>query len=103
MVHGAAKHFTYALLDERVPAAKTLVRDEALAELTLRYFTSHGPATEKDFMWWSGLIRVDVRSGIEMVKQHLEHDAMNGQTYWFAASMTTAKVESSCHLLIAKF
>ncbi|MGA7192971.1 MAG: winged helix DNA-binding domain-containing protein [Anaerolineales bacterium] len=97
------KHFTYALLDERVPAAKTLVRDEALAELTLRYFTSHGPATEKDFMWWSGLIRVDVRSGIEMAKQHLEHDAMNGQTYWFADSMTTAEANRRAIYLLPNF
>jgi hypothetical protein len=43
------KQFTYALLDERVPPAKVLERDEALAELTLRYFTSRGPATVKDF------------------------------------------------------
>ncbi len=46
------KQFTYALLDERAPAASSLPRDEALAELTRRYFTSHGPATLKDFAWW---------------------------------------------------
>ena len=49
------KQFTYALLDERVPEARALTRDEALAELTRRYFTSRGPATVRDFVWWSGL------------------------------------------------
>jgi hypothetical protein len=49
------KQFTYALFDERVPRAAPLARDEALAELTRRYFTSHGPATVQDFAWWSGL------------------------------------------------
>ena len=37
------KQQTYALFDERVPPAKPLHRDEALAELTARYFTSRGP------------------------------------------------------------
>lgn len=44
------KQFTYALLEERVPPAKTLSRDEALAELSARYFTSHGAATLQDFV-----------------------------------------------------
>ncbi len=62
------KQFTYALLDERAPQAKTLARDEALAELAKRYFTSHGPATLKDYVWWSGLTVADAKAGIEMVK-----------------------------------
>jgi len=97
------KQFTYALLDERVPAAKTLSHEEALAELTRRYFTSHGPASEEDFIWWSGLTRVDVRSGIEMVKQQLGHDLIKGQTYWFAASLTTAKVNRQAAYLLPNF
>ena len=59
------KQFTYALLDERVPPAPALSRDEALTALTVRYFTSHGPATVRDFVWWSGLTVKDARSGIE--------------------------------------
>lgn len=43
------KQFTYALLDERAPHAKTLGREEALAELAQRYFVSRGPATVQDF------------------------------------------------------
>jgi hypothetical protein len=49
------KEQTYALLDERVPKAAAMSRDEAIAELTRRYFTSHAPATLRDFIWWSGL------------------------------------------------
>ena len=94
------KQFTYALLDERVPTVKTLSREEALAELTRRYFTGHGPASEEDFVWWSGMTRADVRSGIEMVKQQLGHDVVNGRTYWFAASMTTAKVNRQAAYLL---
>jgi len=49
------KQFTYALVEERVPPTRKVDRDEALAELVKRYFTSHGPATVQDFTWWSGL------------------------------------------------
>jgi len=61
------KQFTYALLEERTPAARALNRDEALAELTRRYFRSHGPATVQDFVWWSGLTVEDARRGIAQV------------------------------------
>lgn len=47
--------FTYALLEERVPACRAWDRDEALGELAKRYFRSRSPATVHDFAWWSGL------------------------------------------------
>src|SRR6266849_2170244 len=58
------KQFTYALLEERVPKARVLHRDAAVAELTVRYFRSHGPAQIQDFVWWSGLKMADARAGI---------------------------------------
>ena len=80
------KQFTYALLAERAPQARTLARDEALAKLTLRYFMSHGPATVQDFVWWSGLTAADARAGLAMVTSHLLRETINGQTYWFSPS-----------------
>ena len=80
------KQFTYALLAERAPHAKMLARDEALAELTLRYFVSHGPATIRDFVWWSGLTVADVKIGLAMVSSHLQQETIHGQTYWFSPS-----------------
>ena len=65
------KQITYALLEERVPAAKPLERDEALAELTRRFFTSHGPATLQDFTWWSGLTVADAKRGLASVDRQL--------------------------------
>jgi len=61
------KQFTYALLEERAPAARALNRDEALAELTRRYFRSHAPATLQDFVWWSGLTVEDAKRGMAEV------------------------------------
>jgi hypothetical protein len=85
------KQFTYALLDERAPQAKSLPREEALAELTKRYFTSHGPATIQDFAWWSGLTIADVKAGIELVKSSLVNEVIDGQTYWFASDAPLPK------------
>ena len=44
------KQFTYALLEEIVPKRNKLTREEALAKLALKYFTSHGPAQNKTCM-----------------------------------------------------
>ncbi len=75
---------TYALLAERAPQAGLPDRETALAELARRYFTSHGPATMKDYTWWSGLTAADARAGLDMVKSQLHHQVIDGQTYWFA-------------------
>lgn len=84
------KQFTYALLDERAPHARRLQRDEALAELTRRYYNGHGPATARDFVWWSGLTMADVTAGLDMVAADLTHTVIDGQTYYFSASMPPA-------------
>jgi len=97
------KQFMYALLDERAPQAKTLQRDEALVELVTRYFTSHGPATAQDFSWWSGLTLADARAGLDMVKGHLMHEVIDGETYWFAASAAFAKDKSPTVYLLPNY
>jgi hypothetical protein len=94
------KQFTYMLLDERAPQARRLPRDEALAELTRRYFTSHAPATVQDFAWWSGLTIADTKHGLEMLKSEIVSEEINGKTYWFAASQqVVTKVSHSSYLL----
>lgn len=78
------KQFTYALLEERVPQVEALQHDEALAELTRRYFVTRGPASLQDFTWWSGLTMADAKHGIEMVGSQFASEVINGQRYWFA-------------------
>jgi hypothetical protein len=97
------KQFTYALLDERAPQARTLDRDEALAEFARRYFTSHGPATLQDFVWWSGLTVADARTGLEMVTTQLTHGVVDGQTYWFSTSTSPAKDLSQTVYLLPNY
>jgi hypothetical protein len=76
------KELTYALLSTRVTSRPALARDEALAELTRRYFRSHAPATIRDFVWWSRLSTKDVKRGLEIIGARDE--AIDGCTYWRA-------------------
>jgi hypothetical protein len=76
------KQFTYALLEERAPSARALAGDEALAELATRYFASHGPATVRDFVWWSGLTVKHARTGLAALGRQAVSDAVDGVTYW---------------------
>lgn len=66
------KQFTYALTAERAPAFDSFDGDEAVRELTVRYFRSHGPATIRDFMWWSSLKAADARRAVEIAKLRQE-------------------------------
>jgi hypothetical protein len=75
---------TYALMSERVPAPRRLGRAEALAELALRYFTGHGPATERDLAYWASITLTDVRAGLQQVRDRLGSFQHDGRTYWHA-------------------
>ena len=92
------KQFTYALVAERAPNARRLSRDESLAELTLRYFRSHGPATIRDFVWWSGLTTADTKRGLEM--NQARRQQVGDRIYWTVgrAASVPARVKMA-HLL----
>lgn len=97
------KQFTYALLEDRVPSARTPARDEALAEFTRRYFTSRGPATAQDFAKWSGLRMTDARNGLASVEGLLQSVEHEGQTYWFADLPRVAKAKSPTGFLLSVY
>ena len=83
------KQLTYALLDERVPDAPSVGREEALSTLCLRYFSGHGPAQLDDFAWWSGLAKSDAREAIEMNGSNLETAVVDGRTFRLVPSGRT--------------
>ena len=94
------KQFTYALLDERAPSAPSLTRDEALAELTRRYFTRRSPATPRDFAWWSGLTVTDAKRGIGLLGPMLERLTIHDTDYWVTADAPhLTRRTFSAHLL----
>ena len=92
------KQFTYMLLEERVPPVKPLHRDEALAELTRRYFTSHGPAQAQDFVWWSGLTAADTKRGLNLAGSQLVRESVDGKDYWFSP-LSAAPMPRTAYLL----
>jgi hypothetical protein len=93
------KHFTYALLNERVPPVKTFNREEALAEFIKRYFTSRGPATLNDFSYWSGSTLKDVKQGFEMVKTDFVIENIDNHQYIFAPIELKKKARQSTFLM----
>lgn len=94
---------SYALLSEWALHTVTRSRDEALAELARRYFTSHGPATLHDFAWWSGLTMADVRQGLEAAKPHLIAVAQAGKTYWMTPQAADSPPPSPLLFLLPGF
>ena len=94
---------TYALLEERVPRAKSLDRDAALAELARRYFASHGPATLKDFVWWSGLTVRDARAGIDLAGTALTREQVDGLTYWSVDGPAPRAMQSPTAFLLPNY
>jgi hypothetical protein len=97
------KQPTFVLLDDWLPAVKEIKKDEALANLTLRYFTSHGPATIQDFVWWSGLTTSEAKTGLEMVKSRLTQAIVQSQVYWFVPSRITTKTISKTPVLLPNY
>ncbi|MBI5889154.1 MAG: AlkZ family DNA glycosylase [Nitrosomonadales bacterium] len=93
------KEQTFALLDEWVAPAKGKTRDEALAELALRYFTSRGPATLQDFIWWSGLGAAEARAGFEAIKSNLLQEKVDKLTYWMPPDTAVPGERASIILL----
>ena len=75
---------TYARFADRVTGGLRLARGEALGELALRYFTGHGPATERDLSYWATLTVTDVRRGLAVVRDRLESFDHDGRTFWHA-------------------
>ncbi|HEX2621372.1 MAG TPA: winged helix DNA-binding domain-containing protein [Phototrophicaceae bacterium] len=97
------KQFTYALLEERAPNARKLDRDEALVEMVRRYFTGHGPATVQDFVWWSGLTVADAKAGLDMLKDELIQETIDGRTYWFAETVSGEKPDNLTAFLMPNY
>lgn len=86
------KQFTYALRDDRLAGIKPFIPAEPLAELALRYFTGHGPATTADFAWWAGLNAGDARKAVAIVQHHLIEDIIGDRQFFMIDEATNAKV-----------
>ena len=93
------KH-TYALLEERVPAAAGISKEEALSRLASRYFRSHSPASLEDFMWWSGLSGPEARAAVAPIAHELIADRYEDRKlYVHEAGIRENVPDEEAHLL----
>lgn len=77
------KKGTYTLFEKRVATSDKPSKSEAIARLTQVYFQSRGPATLKDFAWWSGLSISDVKIGIAELGNNLKSFQLDALKYFY--------------------
>jgi hypothetical protein len=97
------KQQTFTLLDEWVPPATMPGKTEAMAELALRYFTSHGPATIQDLMWWAGITKTDAVAGLEACKHQLICEVVQSESYWLSPSRSLPEIKPSATYLLPTY
>lgn len=95
------KQPTFELLEGRIASERELSNDQALAELAKRYFASHGPATMKDYVWWSGLKASDARAAIEGASPKLVSEEIGGKRYYMSKPSREDADAGGVHLLPA--
>lgn len=78
------KQPTFVLLDDWLAGvdSRSLDREGSLEMLALRYFQSHGPATDRDFTWWSGLTLTMAREAMALVGERLRKSVSGDMTLW---------------------
>jgi len=81
------KEQSFVLLDEWAPEQRAMEGDEALAELALRYFRSHGPTTRQDFAGWAGITAAEAKAGIAGAGGALVEAGYAGAQAWMAAEL----------------
>jgi len=70
--------------DHWITRSRTVDRAEGLAEWLLRYVRSHGPATERDFAWWSGIPLTETRAALAQTRDQLVALDFEGRQYWLS-------------------
>ena len=93
------KQPSFVLFDDWAPSTPDVSKDDALAMLAIRYFQSHGPATERDFTAWSGLTLTDVRRGIELAGSSLTTFEIDRTRYWLDVTQPTSYTADTTFLL----
>jgi len=97
------KQHTFVLLDEWLPGGVSLTRDEALATLARRYIAGHGPATSRDFAWWSGLPLGEAEHALELAQPRLRRTAAGRDACWVSDSNSSPKVHANVAVLLPAF
>ena len=96
------KH-SYCLLQRYIPKPPSIPKEEAIERLARRFFTSHGPATLQDFVWWSGMLISDAKKGLELIKHDFIAEEINGRTFWMKNDIKIPEKPDPHPLLLPPF
>jgi hypothetical protein len=81
----SGRQHTFALLDEWIPKSAVMTRDAAMTGLAIRYFSSHGPATLRDFAWWAGVTVKDAQLAVDGAGAGLAREVIGERAYYWGA------------------
>lgn len=94
---------TYTSFAQWVPRKQILAREEALERLARKFFTSHGPATIQDFVWWSGLTLTECRQALKLIKDDFVGESINGRNFWMKNDLVIPSINEPSALLLSPF
>ncbi len=94
------KQPTFVHFDEWIRTSRNLDRDDALRAMAERFFLSHGPATLRDFVWWTGLTVADAKTGLHLAQPSLERLPTDDGEFWMSNDRSTASAAAlRAHML----
>ncbi|HEX5973419.1 MAG TPA: winged helix DNA-binding domain-containing protein [Gemmatimonadaceae bacterium] len=101
LCHGphAGREPTFVLFDAWIHSSRTPSRDDALQVLATRYFTSHGPATVRDFANWAGLTMADARAGLHLAQPVLASMRSDAGELWMSSTLEDVVPRGRAYLL----
>lgn len=82
------------LLDEWAPAPPALEPDEAVARFLLRYLAGHGPATVRDFVWWTKGTMAGAKTAMAVLGDALTTVEADGVEYLVTTELAERAVGS---------
>lgn len=96
---------TYVLASEHLaPAPLDDLHDQdAVVELTARFFAGHGPADERDLARWSGLPLTPIRRALQDLTGRLARLEVDDHTLWFDESVTARGTRPRTAFLLPTF
>jgi hypothetical protein len=77
--------------------------EEAFAILARRYFQSHGPATLRDFVWWTGATVAECKKALDAIQTDISSEVIEGQEYFFTPTINTPTLNPKTALLLPAF
>jgi len=90
-------------LKQQLPTSRDLTRQEAISLLTKRYFSSHGPATIQDFIWWSGLTSKDAKLGLAANTSNLKTVIVDSKEYLMSKHVQVSQGSTQSAYLLPGF